>query len=581
MRTYGTATLPDGRNWVLHMEPHVALRFKRMFPQVDKKRTGALVLSASEDNCRDLEWFLERYPLEFDPDEARDRLKTQARAFDKRAETAEAILSGRYEPTTVKMALAPRSYQQQAADLCHVTCGLLVGDEAGLGKTVTAITLLAQKNTKPAVVVVYPHLTRQWAREIQRFLPGTRVHIAKKGNPSYLWEGRGYGQTDLFGSDWPPDVLIVPYSKLDGWSEVLSKGTFKTAIFDEVQELRRREGFNPKTGMKELTKKYAGALALARSTQFIMGLSATPIYNYGAEYFNVLDIIRPGIVGTEREFLTEWCDGAGDKARVNDPKAFGMYLRERSIFVRRTRGEVGRELPPLTILTHEFDADPEVLAKVDTRAAELARVFLDSTKGIDKMESGGELNNLLRQQTGLAKAPYVAEFVRMLIEEHREPVVLYGWHRSVYDLWADYFKDLQPAWYTGHESIAAKEREKQRFIEGKTPLMIISLRAGAGIDGLQDVARRVVFGELDWSPGVHEQNIWRVHRDGQKEPTLAYYMLATDGADPTIADVLHVKRAQIEYVRDPTKGFVMPKEIDPDHIKKLATAYLARRRGAE
>jgi len=111
--------------------------------------------------------------------------------------------------------------------------------------------------------------------------------------------------------------------------------------------------------------------------------------------------------------------------------------------------------------------------------------------------------------------------------------------------------------------------------------MIISLRAGAGIDGLQDVARRVVFGELDWSPGVHEQNIWRVHRDGQKEPTLAYYMLATDGADPTIADVLHVKRAQIEYVRDPTKGFVMPKEIDPDHIKKLATAYLARRRGAE
>jgi hypothetical protein len=87
----------------------------------------------------------------------------------------------------------------------------------------------------------------------------------------------------------------------------------------------------------------------------------------------------------------------------------------------------------------------------------------------------------------------------------------------------------------------------------------------------------VVFGELDWSPGVHEQCVGRVHRDGQREPVLAYYLVAEHGADPTMADVLGLKKAQIDGLRDPHGALVEALEADGRHVQHLASAYLRQR----
>ena len=43
------------------------------------------------------------------------------------------------------------------------------------------------------------------------------------------------------------------------------------------------------------------------------------------------------------------------------------------------------------------------------------------------------------------------------------------------------------------------------FIDGDARVLMMSLRSGAGLDGLQEVSHTAVFGELDWSPGVHRQ----------------------------------------------------------------------------
>src|SRR5687767_15689991 len=59
-------------------------------------------------------------------------------------------------------------------------------------------------------------------------------------------------------------------------------------------------------------------------------------------------------------------------------------------------------------------------------------------------------------RSGIAKAPYVALFVRMLVEAG-EKVVLYGWHHAVYDLWCQSLKDLKPAMFTGNESPTRSE----------------------------------------------------------------------------------------------------------------------------
>ena len=572
-RTYGTAKLRYGVDWALDVQPHVALRLKRVFPSIAQRAQGRLWLSATPEHCRDLEWFASRYPIAFEPEGALDTLHARAREFDAQVERAAAILDGsHYKPTAVKMALPPRQYQAQAADLCATVGGLLVADELGLGKTVTALTLLAHPDTLPAAAVVPTHLQTQWAAEAVRFLPGLRVHIAQRGNPDYL----GASVREGVRSDvWPPDLLILNYHKLAGWAHALATLPVRTLIFDECQELRHSG-----------TDKYTGAAAAGSAAHYRMGLSATPIYNYGGEFWNVLNILRPDGLGSEREFATEWCTdslGYTDRRSVTNPKALGAALRDKVLMIRRTRADVGRELPPLTNIVHEFEPRPDVLREVETRAEELARVLLGSGKGLEKMQAAEELSAKLRLYTGLAKAPYVAEFVHMLLQETGEPVVLYGWHHAVYDLWRTHLGAYEPVWYTGKETPKQKDAAKAAFLAGKTRLMILSLRAGQGLDGLQAICHRAVFGELDWSPGVHEQCVGRVHRDGQTEPTLAYYLAATDGADPIIMDVLSVKHGQIAGVRDPEAEMVVSKSIDPDHIKRLAEHYLARsaKRGAD
>jgi len=161
-----------------------------------------------------------------------------------------------------------------------------------------------------------------------------------------------------------------------------------------------------------------------------------------------------------------------------------------------------------------------------------------------------------------------------MLVEGGEPVVLYGWHHEVYAVWREALADLQPVFFTGKESPKQKWEARQAFLEGEAQVLVMSLRAGAGLDGLQAKCRTVVFGELDWSPGVHEQCIGRVHRDGQAEAVMAYFLIADAGSDPVVADVLGLKRQQSEGVRDPQAELVEQLEIDPAHVKRLAAAYL-------
>ena len=107
-------------------------------------------------------------------------------------------------------------------------------------------------------------------------------------------------------------------------------------------------------------------------------------------------------------------------------------------------------------------------------------------------------------------------------------------------------------------------------------MLIMSLRAGAGVDGLQGACRTVVFGELDWSPGVLEQAVGRVHRDGQDSAVTVYYLLADSGSDPTVARTLGLKREQVEGIINPDGGGFARLQSDSDRIAKLAEDYLER-----
>ena len=149
-----------------------------------------------------------------------------------------------------------RPFQQEglAFLLAHDRC--LLADEMGLGKTVQALAFLATTAAYPAIIIMPPHLVRNWQREIARFLPvNPRVHVIKGLTTYPLPEA---------------DIYIAHYLILRGWKEVLPNAGFRTAIFDEIQELRRNG-----------TGKYSAASLISESCENVIGLSGTPIYNNG------------------------------------------------------------------------------------------------------------------------------------------------------------------------------------------------------------------------------------------------------------------------------------------------------------
>jgi len=583
VKSFGTATLKTdhakGRVWVIDAKPSVMMRLKRLFMGADRQGNGKhIVVADTLETCRDLAWVCERWPLEVTPRAYLDERTARHVAAE---EAIDRILAAGYTPREFEMALRPRDYQRVAAELALSTRQLLVADDLGLGKTATAICAITDPSMRPALVVTLTHLPRQWENELTRFVPGLRVHrirdgalynIAERSTRTRKRRTATGAQATLGGLDAEaklPDVIVTSYSKLAKWGHVLA-GLVKSVVFDEVQELRRHE-----------STKYQSASAIARGADARIGLSATPVYNYGGEVYNVLDVLAPGVLGTWTEFSASWCkqaDADRNKAEIKDPRALGAWMLSQGLMVRRTRSEVGRELPEVSRIVHTIEHDASVIDAERSTAERLASIILGTTLTsgrTDRLEAAAELDWRLRQATGIAKAPYVADFVSMVLDGGEPSVVVYAWHHAVYDVLAERLKGYGVARYTGEQSNAQKEESKRRFTSGEDRVLLMSLRAGAGLDGLQAVCRTVVFAELDWSPGVHEQAIGRVHRDGQGEPVAAYYLTSEDGSDPVVIDVLGVKATQVEGVRNPHLELPVASQVDPERMKRLAERYLS------
>lgn len=554
VNSFGNIILKD-RHWYIECEPHVRTKLKRLFPEIDQRAGDTVKLSDNEENCRDLLWFVDRYPMTI---QDLPYMQGRAESHIDQEDMIKALLSMSRPPANFELALPARDYQKIAASLAQIKKGLLVADHVGLGKTVTGICLMAETANLPVLVVTLTHLTIQWEREINKFAPSLKTHILKKGQPYDLVKKRRKNSEE----DRLPDVIICNYHKLSGWADTLA-GLVRYMVIDEAQELRRSD-----------SNKYYAAKHIRDKAQLTMGLSATPIYNYGIEFFNVFDIINPGALGTRSEFIREWCS---DSESIKDPKAFGEYLRREGLMIRRTRKEVGRELPPVIKIPQYVDCDKSTLDRIKGSAVELAKIILSnqSKERGASFQASQEFNVLMRQATGIAKAPYVAEYVRLLLESE-EKVLLFGWHREVYNIWMAMLKEYKPVLYTGTETAKQKEDARIAFMEGDSRVMIISLRAGAGLDGLQSVCSTAVKGELDYSPGVHEQCNGRLDRDGQESPVVVHYLVSESGSDPIIADILGVKRGQIEGVVDPDADLIENLEVEAGYVKRLATDYLER-----
>jgi SNF2 family DNA or RNA helicase len=538
---------PETNEFVIPVcEPHISIRLKNIFPKLAKHTSLNYHFKNTPENCTDLIWFMERYPLQLS-EGCEDILRTGRGLFHQTIDRLEAIHLPNYKPGTIllKDGYEPRDYQVRGNETYLECKRLLLGDDLGLGKTLTAILSFLSPQTLPGLVVVQTHMPTQWKVEgIEKFT-NLSVHIIKGTKPYDLPKA---------------DVYIMKYSCLIGWVDILSTGYFKSVVYDECQELRRAD-----------SGKYKAARVASENADHCLGLSATPIYNYGDEIFNVLNLINPDCLGSRDDFLREWAVVHGMHYKIQDPKALGTYLREKFLMLRRTRADVGRELPPINKIIHTVGYDENEVKKSEDIARSLAMKVMSGTFE-ERGQASRELDLLARYTTGISKAKEVAEYVRILLDNDL-PVILVGWHRDVYDIWLKELAEYNPVMYTGSETGTQKDQSKQKFINGETKLFIISLRSGAGLDGLQHVCKDVVFGELDWSPKVHDQVIARADRDGQTEQVTAHFLVSDFGSDPVIINLLGLKASQSHGIVDPLKS-VEAQYSDESRMKVLAQQYL-------
>lgn len=548
-RTYGTARSTEN-GWIIEsIEPHAALALKRHFPRIPRHSHAPFELTGGPSLDADLDWFLYRYPLRMTQTDAA-RISERTTLFHMEQAEVMKILAGDWKPTgqiAFKHNRPPYHYQQQAAEMARRLGRLLIMDDVGLGKTVSALATIAVPECLPAAVVVPAHLADQWVDDYIEAFTHLKAHVIKKTKPYKLP---------------PADIYVFKYSNIYGWVDYLKESPFKSVIFDEMQELR--------TGLG--TAKGTAARVLVENAGVKVGLTASPVYNFGDEIFAIMEFLDPGALGTFGEFVTEWCKFG---RQVKDPPALGAHLRDLNLAIRRTESdaEVASQIPPLNTIVHNVPWDEKVAAE----SAELARKLAIAVTTADFHQSGvaaREFNLLMRHTTGVAKARHVAAYVRFLIESDRQ-VLLAGWHREVYDIWNNELGAYDPVMFTGSESPAAKKRSKAHFIAGRSRLMIMSLRSGTGLDGLQEVCHTGVVGELDWSPQVHKQFFGRLRRPGQRQQVDGIYVVTDGGSDPAMVSLCGIKADQAKGIVDPFAP-VETQVSDVSRIKALAEAYLQR-----
>jgi len=545
---YGTLSYNRrSKCWTIKGEPCVTEMAKRLFPGSERKR-GEARFTANRRIVGEVNWLMMRYPLQV---AQRDvglwkKALEQAQEHAVRRELANR-LPQRSVPPKGSFAGELREFQKEGLSFLLANSRTLLADEMGLGKTVQALACLAATGDMPALLVVPPHLVRNWENETGRFLridgKLPRVHVIRGLKPYALPQA---------------DIYMIHYLLLRGWKQTLTAFGFSAVVFDEIQELRHAG-----------TEKYSAASLIAEHSERVIGLSGTPIYNRGGEIWNVVNILDFHCLGDWESFTREWCDGYGNQL-VRDPALLGAHLKREGLILRRTKQEVLSELPPKRRLVQEIDSDDRVYRELMKPVLELLgslkQLHPDDKERIllEERISAGE-----RQATGIAKAPFVSAFVRALLDSE-ERVLLFAHHHAVMDIYRKELAAYKPVFITGRESAAQKEQAVEMFMNGSSALCVISLRAASGLN-LQR-ASCVVFGELDWSPAVHSQAEDRAHRMGQKDSILCYYLVAPQGSDRDMQDALGLKVSQfVQLMGDKT-----PELREQRNAQRAAKAHIER-----
>lgn len=388
--------------------------------------------------------------------------------------------------------------------------GACLADDMGLGKTLQAICLLAaigEGRIKAARGVKGPHLIVlptsllfNWEQELARFAPGLKVHI-------YSGSERAIDVKD-------GEVVLTTYGIVRRDIDTLEQITFHVIVLDEAQ------------AVKNILADTTGAVRRLKG-RFKIALTGTPLENHLGEYFSVIDLCVPGLLGAYDRFKT-------DVKRVAGRALDRLLRRTRPFILRRTKAEILHDLPAKTEHEVFLDLTDRQKALYQQTVAQVRSTIEDAFR--NKTSGQAQLIAL----TAILKLRQVCLSPRLLTKQADEPspklsflverlqVLRDEGHSALVFSQFTSFLDLVQEACTRHDlpyhrldgSTAAVARKARvtAFQDGEQPgVFLLSLKAGG--QGLNLTRASYVF-HLDpwWNPAVERQASDRAHRIGQQRP---------------------------------------------------------------
>ena len=435
------------------------------------------------------------------------------------------------------------NFQKEGLDFLLKSSGnALLADEMGLGKTVQTLSYVSTEKQTFPVLIVAPLVTlKNWEREIEKFLKrkSRNGRIVESESPSVTLIRTGKSK-ELPKSD----MYVINYELLLKRSEDIEKIGIRTIVCDEVHNLRSKT-----------TQKYKAVkkLAALSTVQYRIGLSGTPIYNRGSEIWPIIDILKPGLLGSFKEFCEYFCyvNDKGKAIVLENKRASLRNELQKHVMLRRKKSDVLKELKDKVRYKEVIASDTDFyLEELDKIWKKLESEQKEAQTEFSKSASYHRAIQSERQIAGVAKLPHVINFVKNIMEIE-ESVVVFCHHKVIHKLLHESLQEFTPVSIIGGQSDNLRQDQIDKFQKGESKLMIAGIRAGnVGINLTR--AKYVIFAELDWSPAIHRQAEDRLHRIGQKNTVFAYYLIGNGTLDDHVASILVDKSYEIDAILDET-----------------------------
>ena len=435
------------------------------------------------------------------------------------------------------------NFQKEGLDFLLKSSGnALLADEMGLGKTVQTLSYVSTEKQTFPVLIVAPLVTlKNWEREIEKFLKkkSRNGRIIESESPSVTLIRTGKSK------ELPKtDIYIINYELLFKRSTDIENLGIHTIVCDEVHNLRSKT-----------TQKYKAVkkLAALSSVQYRIGLSGTPIYNRGSEIWPIIDILKPGLLGSFKEFCEYFCyvNDKGKAIVLENKRASLRNELQKHVMLRRKKADVLKELKDKVRYKEVIASDTDFyLEELDKIWKKLESEQKAAQTEFSKSASYHRAIQSERQIAGIAKLPHVINFVKNIMEIE-ESVVVFCHHKVIHKLLNESLQEFSPVTIIGGQSDNTRQDQIDKFQKGESKLMIAGIRAGnVGINLTR--AKYVIFAELDWSPAIHRQAEDRLHRIGQKNTVFAYYLIGNGTLDDHVASILVDKSYEIDAIMDDT-----------------------------